>query len=266
MSSLKTSRALHSPKYVQRKRKRLFVTVFLFILCIVTISVSIILLLRSPFFKIDRIIVNGSPTLPLEKIQQEALSLLDKDSEDIKKTLLEDFKEIETVSIRRSGLRTLTLNLEERLPAAVVCLGFRDEDLPSSDCYTSDKHGYIFMSATTTDSSTRYYLPTDKGDNPLGTTFIIEKRFQELERFVVGSRKGGLSPLGVLIGEDGDYEMYMKNKKGNSEVTVYFDDKAPFDNTLSNLLTFWQNSLASTTIAFDYINLRFGNTVYYSTQ
>ena len=64
--------------------------------------------------------------------------------------------------------------------------------------------------------------------------------------------------------------MFIKNTQKDSEITVYFDDRSPFDSTLQNLLTFWQDSIenkkATSTPAFDYINLRFGNTVYYSTQ
>lgn len=287
MSSFKISHGLHSPKYAQKKRKKILLVIFLCIFCASALLAFSVLLARSPFFQIDTIAVKGSSAFPTDMIKEKVLSVIHNDSEKIayglfpktsifffskdkiEKALRQDFKEIDTLSIRRSGPRELTLFLQDRLPSALVCFGFREDNL-SKNCYFSDKHGYVFLSLTSSsrpaDSYNHYYIPTDKGDNPFGTAFIEEKRFQELERFVNGSRRGGLFPLGVLIEENGDYEMYIKNKKGNSEVTVYFDDKAPFDATLSNLLTFWQNYPATTTPTFDYINLRFGNTVYYSTQ
>ncbi len=222
--------------------------------------------------------------------------MINDSSKNIEKAIHKNFMEIDTVSVRRSGFRELTISVEERLPVAVVCSGFREDisqnktqgDSPVN-CYFSDKHGYIFRSMASSstqfspsisrDSYTHYYVPTDKEDSLLGATFIEEKRFQELEKFVKGARLGGLFPLGILIGQNGEYEMYMKNKKVDSEITVYFDDKAPFGNTLSNLLTFWQNLLQNarqnsksattpiiTTQAFDYIDLRFGNAVYYIAQ
>jgi|GEM_PF-2746383 len=267
MSSVKSTRVVHSSKYAQKKRARRMTTFFLLMFCFAILATSGILISRSSYLKIDSIVVKGVSDTLAGKVRMNALAAAGGGSKEVEKVLRENFHEINTLDVRRSGLRELTLKLMERTPAAIVCSGFRDEE-DSSTCYLSDRSGFIFAPASTTlatQTFTRYYVPTDRGNSPIGTIFVDGNRFQDLEKFVSGARKGGLSPLGVLIGEHGEYEMYVKNMNSDSEVTIYFDDKSPFETTLSNLLVFWQNS-RSTKQSFDYINLRFGNTVYYSTQ
>lgn len=290
MSSYKPVRSLKSPnkssKYAQKLRTRRIVIGFLSILCLLTIAAAVILAMRSSLFEINKVVVKGTAMLSSQEIEKKALESAPLGSAEIKKNILSDFMGIESVSLSRSWFKTLTITVHERVPAAIVCPGFRDDTASgvaaSAGCYASDAHGYVFStvasttSALSTNSLTSYYIPTDSGETLLGTHFVEEKRFDELEHLVQGARLGGLSPQGILIEDNGEYEMYVKNQKGDSEVTVYFDDKAPFDATLSNLLTFWQNfpkkkdakntTPATTTQSFDYINLRFGNTVYYSTQ
>jgi hypothetical protein len=282
-------RGIHSQKYVVERRKRRQIFLFLGVLCVLTLTASGILLLRAPFFQIKKVVVDGgaySSKEGIEKIVLESLSgsyfniiphsnIFFYSKHSIEKAINENFKEINKFKIHRSGFDGLQIVLDEKNPAAVVCSGFRDET-SDNDCYWTDEHGFVFGPTASSSSPAgltsygHYYVSTE--DTPLkpGTYFVPEKRFKELQNFMDGAAKGGLLPLGVLISDGGEYEMYIKNKKSDSEVTVYFDDTSPFDKTLENLLTFWTNSeqtkKATTTPAFDYINLRFGNTVYYSTQ
>ena len=82
---------------------------------------------------------------------------------------------------------------------------------------------------------------------------------KNLQDFVKGVRASGISTLGILIGEEGSYELYIKNRDLSTAV-VYFDDRIPFESTMSNLLAFWDNKEAN----YNYINLRFGNNIFYS--
>ncbi len=282
-------KGIHSQKFVEKRRKRIQALLFLAVLCVVTILAAFILLLRVPFFQIKEIVVEGSTHTPPEIVSKVALgslsgnylgviphsSTLFYSKKRITKALEDNFKQINVFTVHRKGINGLRLTIEERMPTAIVCPGFRDE-AEQGQCYLSDTHGYIFGSMATStpqnlfSSLNYYYVPTEQGVISAGNNFIPEKRFSDLQKFMNGALRGGLLPLGVLISEGGEYEMYIKNKKGDSEVTVYFDDRSPFERTLLNLLTFWDNGAngkkATTTPAFDYINLRFGNTVYYSTQ
>ncbi len=266
------SRKLQSSKYTQKKRARRAVRNTLWLLCMLVSAAFVLLILKSSLFQITTIHVAGADTTSQKEIQETVMSTLSKTSspniflfskDAVTKAILDAFPMINSLTISRSGLGALAIGVEERTPAVTVCFGFREEST-DADCYVSDRRGYIFAPAasTTASSLNHYYVSTDKGTSPIGTTFTDEKHLGALEHLVQGVHAGGLTPLGILIGENGTYEMYVKNKEGESEVTIYLDDKAPFDTTLANLLTFWNAS----TSTFDYINLRFGNTVYYSTQ
>ncbi len=289
MSPYRSSKHIHSPKYLERKKKRKLAIIFLGLLCFFTISATAILLLRSPFFQVKKITVEGATFSREEALASAALSSLSGNylgiipksntfffsRKHIRDSLLSNFSEVQNVNVHRRGFSGLELAIHERAPAAIVCAGFR-EDEEESKCYWSDERGLVYahiasstvFNATSSQELTHYYLPTEKGAINLGTSFIPEKRFKELQKLIDGSLRGGLMPLGVLVSENGEYEMYINNKNSDSEVTIYFDDRASFDKTLENLLTFWQTTTTAgtSTRAFDYINLRFGNTVYYSTQ
>jgi hypothetical protein len=276
---------IRSEKLIEKRRKKRQVLLFLALLCLVTFSASAILVLRAPFLQIKNIVVEGSTFAAPEAVSAAALSSLSgsyfgtipKSStfffskNQIDQALASHFKQIGDFTIHRRGLSGLRVVVKERTPAAVVCSGFREDGY--SNCFWSDEKGMVFSKMATTSTPitfNHYYIPSEQSEVSPGTNFVTEKRFGELQKFIKGSILGGLLPLGVLIGENGEYEMYVKNRQGDSEVTIYFDDRASFDTTLENLLAFWQNSTnakkATTTQAFNYINLRFGNTVYYSTQ
>jgi hypothetical protein len=279
-------RSIHSQKFVEKRRKRRQIILFLIVICFFTVAASLILIMRAPFLQIKSIAVENPGTLSPEAITASAITALSGSyfhiipysnsflysKSAIKETLAENFKAIHDVKVSRSGLRSLKISLKQRDPAAIVCASFR-EDADESSCYWSDERGLVFAkiaTSTTNEKLNHYYVPAAQDTVTPGKNFVPEKRFSELQKFLLGTSKGGLYPLGVLVGESGEYEMYVKNKTGNSEVTVYFDDRNSFDKTLENLLTFWQNPAgakkATTTVDFNYINLRFGNTVYYSTQ
>ncbi len=239
--------------------------------------------------QVREVLVDGSTLLPKDEISNEALaslggsyggiiphtSILFFPDSEIHEAVSTKFKEIQDFTIHRSGFDSLTISLAEREPAAIVCAGFREEST-RDDCYWSDKHGYIFASTASSAASyneeafDHFYVPADSGEVKPGKNFVEENLFNDLLNFIHGATKAGLEPLGLLVGENGEYEMYIKNKKGDTEATVSFDNKAPLDTMLSNLLVFWENSnstkKATSTPAYDYINLRFGNTVYYSPQ
>lgn len=245
--------------------------------------------MRMSFMQISEIKIIGSEGYKAEMIKNEAenslqgkyLGILPKTNillypaNFIKNNLLNKFKFIDSLSLK-DGLRTgLQISVSERQPSAIVCDGFRQDDYLSSgeNCFFADKEGYIYEKTDLDKSYNTYYIPNDKENLSPGSYFPNKDKFNELQDFFGGVLKGGLYPLGVLIGENGEYEMYIKNlpsTASSSEVTVYFDDRNSLPATLSNLVSFWQDALLKDkdkqAPAFDYINLRFGNTIYYTKQ
>lgn len=287
MSSRLTS--LHSPKYLKERKRKRSILLFLSVLAVLSVLAAGILLLRLPSFQIGKVEVEGSTFASKEEIARAALNSLTGSylgivprsnifffpKSKITEAVRGAFPEVQDFSIHRTGWGEITISLAERVPVAIVCAGFR-EDGEHANCFWSDKRAYLFSSTASSSivwndgAYDRFYVPGQGENIGLGKTFIDEGRFSDLVNFMEGALKGGLLPLGVLIGENGEYEMYVKNKGGDTEATIYFDDRSPFEATLSNLITFWNDNgktgKATTTQAYNYINLRFGNAVYYSSQ
>jgi len=265
----------------------LFLLLFFFILFII----GTILFIRLPFVQINKVNIIGTDNIPINEIKDSTfeylegkyLGIIPKSSiiffpkKTISNNLLNKYKIINNLSISRDGLSEITVNITNRVPSAIVCDGFRGDNIPH-DCFLSDKKGYIYNRASIEDidnnNYNKYFFPNSSESLKEGTVFIDEILFGKLQGFISGSIQNGLLPLGILVGTNGEYEMYVENvfvKEGiTTDITIYFDNKTPFETTLSNLITFWKDALEKNRNAnapiFDSINLHFGNTIYYSKQ
>ncbi|MEK7213742.1 MAG: hypothetical protein AAB637_01325 [Patescibacteria group bacterium] len=279
------SRALQSPKYLKKKRRRTAITVILFVLCLIAIIIAIVYVLRSPFLQISSINIKGVTTLNSEEIKGKVLEVLSGDyfsiiprtsvlfypKKSIKNILFESYKQIEKIDINRKDVSNLEINIMEYKPIALVCEGFYEDNVDDSNCFLVNKDGYVFAKSVSSSVSLfHYYIETDKGDDIIGLNFIDSNRFKELQKFIENISNSGIPILGMLINENGAYELYAKNKD-NSEAIIYFDDRSSLRKTSSNLIAFWNDSQiikkgATTALMFDYINLRFGNNIFYVTK
>lgn len=298
MSLSQRSRALESSKFAEKRRKKLIGRIVIFILALIFILGLGILILRIPFIQISTIEVIGADPAIVDQVNEVTkknllgsyLKVIPKSNiifypeAEIRKDLVFNFKNIKSISIKRGGFSSLKITLQDREKAIIVCDGFRGHiENMDQKCFFADKDGYVFSrlassTETSLDDYTHYYVFGDKGGEIIGTRFMDTLKFVEINKFVEGSIKSGIVPLGVLINENNQYEMYVESgvkKDLNStstisEITVYFDDKTPFDTTLSNFVAFWNETFlspkASTTLNFNYINLRYGNTIFYSTK
>ena len=267
------TRTLQSAKYLQKKRKKTILTASLAVLCVGICLAAIVLVFRLPFFQITTVKLENPGSLPANEVEKKALALTEgkylgliprsssffypKDA--ILASVTDAYKRIDTIRVVRKSFSTLEITMSERKPEAIVCEGFREED-QIDECFFTDEDGYVYAGSPGFSDGVypRYYV--SDSENPiLGTNFIDTKIFKELQSFVKGLRANGVSTLGILIGEEGSYELYMKNSDQSTAV-VYFDDRVPFDKSMTNLLAFWE----STKDNFNYINLRFGNNVFFS--
>ncbi len=277
------SQILHSSKQIQKKRKRLIVISLVILFCIITILVCIIFFLRLPFLQISKIQTNVTYS---DDIQGKINPIIDGDylyfiprsnilfypKSEILSVLKDSINKIDSLTANVSNFNTLNININERVPTAVLCDGFNDEKVEEETCYFIDNTGFIFskVSGTTTDDYFHYY--TFHGDiSSLENSYILEaKRFAELQSFVDNAKKENIKPQSILIGAEGEFEMYSKNTD-DTDMIVYFDDRIPLEKTIANLVLFLENSKiakngATTTPLFESINMRFGNNIFYVTK
>jgi hypothetical protein len=238
--------------------------------------IIIVLALRISFFQIQNIEIQGIETLTNEEIIPTVNELLVGNylhiipvtnilfypKSQIQSMLLEKFKKISKLKIHLINWNTLKLEIVERKPKIIVCDGFDD----TVNCFLADETAYVFDVAT--DSTYfKYYVTNNATSTAIGNQFLTQVRFDELQKLVHDISMAGINVKGLLVGDEGSYELYIENKDTSTAV-VYFDDRNSFDKTASNLIVFWQNSLSKkiglqSVPNFDYINLRFGNNIYY---
>ncbi len=286
MLSNKRSRTLHSAKYIEKKRKKnLFKTLF-YVFCAIVVIGLIILFFRIGFMRISSVTVDTVATTTASEIEKTVLSKLEGNylyfipksntlfypKDDIERAVTDSFKKIDTIDVSRSGLSGLSIKITEKKPTAIVCVGFHDQDDSDQNCYFSDSDAYVYEKSPQFSEGVypKYYISTSTDQTLVGMAFIPTDLFKNLQTFIENAGKSSISPLGLFIAENGNYELYIKNMD-NSEAVVYFDDRAPFDKTLSNFVAFWGDSFkkkknATSTPIFEYINLRYGNNIFYETK
>jgi len=174
----------------------------------------------------------------------------------IERTLEDSFPRIDTARITRASFfsTAITVTIIEREPYAHWCAG-------SGECYLMDQTGYIFASASGDPTpSTRYVFlgNIDAAPSPIGKTFragqlpgmlALLKQLQE-DEYV---------PLGAQIVDEQDYIVplevgyYIKVTHGSNP-----------DILVRNLdLIVSSDALRKQLADLEYIDLRFGNRVYY---
>jgi len=272
------SQILKSSKVIQKKRKKYIIITLLSFLCSIIFLIVLIFILRLPSLQISTIKTNVEYSSEIEKVALQVLNdsylyIIPKTNfllyprSSLKKVLLESFKNIDSLEIKRKGINTLNINIKEKSPIAIACEGFYSEELDNEKCFLIDENGYIFSNIKdsviedfNSDLFLKFYLLSNLKNSLIDTHIVDKERFKELINFSEIAKKGNLNPQGILIGANGNYEMYAKNKDG-SDLIIYFNDKYSFDKSASNLIAFWENS--SQTDLFDSINLRFGNNIFY---
>ena len=265
------SRTLQSQKYLQKKRKKFIVNTSISATVLLLIFISIILLLRLSFFRINTIGLSNVQSINQDEIKSIAQNHLTGDyllvfprnnflfypKKEISTSLLSHFKKIDSLKIKVQGLSTLVIDVAERAPSVIMCDGFKDDT--DNKCSYADKMGYVYdeRPATTTKEYFTYYSNIQ----------IPEEKFLQLQNFVSNLANYGIKSTGMLVGEDGSNELYVKNMD-ESIAIIYFDDRVPLEKTLSNFISFWQSSLekkigSNQKSNFEYINFRFGNNIFY---
>lgn len=285
MSIYKRTKSIRSPKYIEKKRKNRIVLSILLPITTLSILSAFILLIRSQLFRIDNISIvgvedNGLSSNVIETISGDYLKIIPKDStivlpkNEIIKNLKNSFKNIENIEINRKNLNNIIINIKSKDLVAILCDGFEGDT--DQKCYSIDNEGNIFSEYSgdlNNPDIDKYYTSSTTDSGIIGTKFISKEKLAEFNVFFKGLSKIGITPLGILINEGGQYEVYIRDKNfdkigSTSSITVYMDNKNPLSKILSNFQLFWKNykNSNSKNEEFDYIDMRFGNTVFYATK
>lgn len=171
----------------------------------------------------------------------------------IESELSSDFPRIKEVSVARESLlaAALVVTVQERAPYATWCRG--------SSCYVFDSRGFIFAEKTEVpEKSYVFYgglLPTAE---PIGQTFL-EGRLPEIIALLDSLGAAGYGANGFSVDSEKDFTIMLGS---GQKLLASFDISS--DQLLHNLTTTLEaEALKDKFETLEYIDLRFGNKVYY---
>ncbi len=177
--------------------------------------------------------------------------------EELRAGIVREFPRLKSVRIGRGGLfgTTLIVNVDERTPYATWCA--EGEPRP---CYVFDENGLIFASTERAGKPELQYIFSG-GIDPnaaIGSVFLPEK-LRGVRDLLQRMREARFVPLNLHVIDEQDYTIGLSNG---------FTIKASFgqeiDTIVHNLeLVSVSPALRGKESELEYIDLRFGNRVYY---
>ena len=195
---------------------------------------------------------------------------------EIEKELAMRFKRLKDISFSVKNLKTLDISLTERTALYTYC-GAQLPELNSSqqNCYFMDDSGYIFDKAPffSGEIYLKFYGTTSVGSptpetDPSGSYFF-QPNFTKLISFKENLKKIGLKPIVFFIQDDGDINMFLSSSSASQMgPEIMFKADSDFEKVAENLQTVLtteplQTDFKNKYSSLLYIDLRFGNKVYY---
>ncbi len=263
------------------RKKIAFFVLFLFIIFIAFVFIS-----RWQKLNINNIQITGNKVIEsktLEEIVKKDISgyylwVIPKTNfifypkNQIKKELSVKFKRIKDISISTENLNTLKVDLTERTALYTYCGANLDAELFSQEkCYFLDKEGYIFDEAPffSGEIYTKFYGTTDiNSENNPSDSYFFKTDFQKLISLKETLGKMGIKSVIFYLQDDGNVNVYLTSKSQQLGPKIILKLDSDFDKAIENL----QSILATEPLQTDfktkynsllYIDLRFGNKVYY---
>lgn len=290
MPLLRKPMLLRSSRLAKRRRKAIYWRIAAILFIIASFVGVASYLLQQPEVTIQAVEITGNEivsakdleTLVSDELQGDYLFLFPRSNififpkENIELQILAVYKRIEKVAISREGFTKITIQISERHPFALWC-GEGGGDLreaagTSTDallqtlvqleqCYFLDGVGYIFTEAPRF-TGNLYFIYRGRlvSNEPVGTQFLTEAEFGALRLFLNTIRDLDLVPVSIHKTLENELELKLE---GGAKVIFSADQNLAvvLDNLESALDadTFIDRSLSGV----DYIDLRFGNKVYY---
>ena len=245
---------------------------------IIFIVIGIIFLLRMESIQIRETNIEGTNIINKEEIQNvvnESLAgnylwIIPKSNtflystKNLNKTLTEEFPGIYTLDVSRQGFRKISIKISERKPEALWCEGENEGEIP--ECYFVDSVGVVFAKAPFFSGNVYFmYRGELDNDSPLGAQIFPSKDFSVFQAFVKQTTsKLGVSIVGAELKKGGDFDLIL-----SSGVHILLNRSIPYDdiyNNMESVLKSKEFSATTTLSSLDYIDMRFGNKIFYKAK
>jgi cell division septal protein FtsQ len=273
---------LRAPKkrrsFFEKKEKSLpnlvFSRIIFRLLALIFIGATIYVLFFSPFLEIKKISLEGIDELKYEDVHNKInenfsgkyLHFIPKNNlililgNKIESDLLENFKKISSVEIKKNFPDGITVRINERKELLVWC--------SNDPCYIIDENGFAFAQADFESEEIKQNNLLTLRDSSGKEVHVGEKVLDEYYiNFVVSLKDELLKETGITI--TGEYQTGSRIAEEVKVQTdegwgIYFSSSLPMENSLRTLTTFLGKEIDQEKRGkLEYIDLRAENKVYY---
>ncbi len=250
----------------QRKRKKLFVRlVFVSFVLFLLFCISSFVLFNSNKFKIQSVNISGvsehQKNLLLAEVARimstKKLAIIPQDRifsfpvKNVQKNIVKKFLKLKDIEINRDSVDIL-ISATERRPLVILC---KEE---TKNCFFVDNTGFIYSEAPFFSAGIFIKLIDNRPIKPEQGKFLLSKeKFQNMLSFK-NLLDNFFTVEKIYLDVDNVYKFYFENE---SYVIVSGDDN--WENISNNFNIFYNDSIKNKKQNFEYIDLRFGNKVYY---
>lgn len=179
----------------------------------------------------------------------------------LQKFLLQKFPRIESLKVSLKNLETIEINLAERSPFGMWCKKLEGD--MSEQCYFLDEQGFIYSEAPQFSGNVYFkYYGGILSDQFMGQNYLSPNIFGDINGMIDKARSFGFVPLFISTEDSKVFEISLENGG-----RILFDLKQPVSKTEDNLTLLLRTEPFTTTtpnsVPIDYIDLRFGNKLFY---
>lgn len=278
------ARSRQTSGLAKRERQRIFFRIAGVIFCALFFGGLAVWGLNQDAVRIQRVAVRGNSGISsttLSSMMTESLAgayafLVPKDTvlfyprQIMIANVLSAYPQIKKAEVTTENFDTLVLSVEERTSQFVWCDPSAAIDAAGEAvCYFADTSGYIFDHAPSFSNPVFFEvksplvdaLGASRSGAPIGGFVLSEEALKKLLIFKDRLSIAGIETIALHVFPGGDYELRIKN--GGK---ILFNGKQNFDTVLENLNAALHASDLNKALAgasLQYIDLRFGNKVFY---
>jgi hypothetical protein len=259
-------------RHKEKRTSRRGILIFLFILLFFSVFGGAVYFARYPDWQISEIIITGLERLAPETIREnvekeiqgnfafifprKSYMLIRADT--IKKEIVKDFPRVESVSVTKEFPSKIVVEVKERSFWAVYCV--KGEAL----CGYIDKTGFVYEEAPHSTSLLIRKIESDRGSVVVPSQKFDALFIEKLDMFAEALRNGAREEVGTfLVSEDLEDEFKVETQSGFYLYVKRDDDP---EKVVKILKTFLEKEIGTNKKLLEYVDLRFGNKVFYKLQ
>lgn len=189
----------------------------------------------------------------------------------LERGIFDQFKKVESVKLTVQGKHDLIVSVVQRGPYALWCNADKVQQLEGSTstgvnldhCYDTDKGGLAFQSHDASLTALPILFKTFDKENVVGENILDQEKFTNLRELIVSLDSLAIKTSSIIFKDNGDFEIH--SDKNEKYIFGAGDDLKTDVGNLKLLLDSadFKNQTATSSKKIDYIDLRFGQKLYF---